>query len=77
MAIDDRIVHLVRQEVDRVLTEADAGPESLHTELHALATELASVKTRLASVEARLAETETQAVPRTSRPRKTTAVDLA
>jgi uncharacterized protein YceH (UPF0502 family) len=65
MAMDDRIIHLVRQEVDRVLTEADAGPDSLHTELHELAT-------RLASLEVRVAALETQMTPRPARARKAT-----
>lgn len=68
MAMDDRIRHLVRAEVDQVLAEADAGPESLHTELHALATRLASLEARVAELEAKY---EPQAVPRASRPRKT------
>jgi uncharacterized coiled-coil DUF342 family protein len=51
MAMDDRIIHLVRQEVDRVLTEADAGPDSLHTELHALATRLAGLEEKIAKLE--------------------------
>jgi uncharacterized protein YceH (UPF0502 family) len=66
MAMDDRIIHLVRQEVDRVLTEADAGPDSLHTELHALATKVAGLEEKIAKLES---------APRTSRakgPSKTT-----
>jgi uncharacterized protein YceH (UPF0502 family) len=51
MAMDDRIIHLVRQEVDRVLTEADAGPDSLHTELHALATKVDALTARVAELE--------------------------
>lgn len=65
MAMDDRIIHLVRQEVDRVLTEADAGADSLHAELHALAT-------RVAELEQRLSDPTTGAVPRASRARKAT-----
>lgn len=51
MAMDDRIIHLVRREVDRVLTEADAGPDSLHTELHALATKVAGLEKKIAELE--------------------------
>ena len=74
MAMDDRIMHLVRAEVDRVLTEADAGPESLHTELHALATRVAELEARVAELEAKY---EPQAVPRASRPRKAAQADPA
>lgn len=63
MAMDDRIIHLVRQEVDRVLTEADAGPDSLHTELHALATKVDALTARVAALEA-------QMTPRPVRTRK-------
>jgi uncharacterized protein YceH (UPF0502 family) len=75
--MDDRIVHLVRQEVDRVLTEADAGPDSLHTELHSLATRLAGLEARVAELEAKY---EPQPVPRTPRaksPSKAAAADPA
>jgi uncharacterized protein YceH (UPF0502 family) len=65
MAMDDRIIHLVRQEVDRVLTEADAGPDSLHTELHALATKVDALTARVAAL-------ETQMSPRPARARKAT-----
>jgi uncharacterized protein YceH (UPF0502 family) len=56
MAMDDRIIHLVRQEVDRVLTEADAGPDSLHTELHALATKVDALTARVAALEAQITQ---------------------
>jgi uncharacterized protein YceH (UPF0502 family) len=65
MAMDDRIIHLVRQEVDRVLTEADAGPDSLHTELHALATKVDALSARVAALEAQMS-------PRPVRARKAT-----
>lgn len=71
MAMDDRIIHLVRREVDRVLTEADAGPDSLHTELHALATKVAGLEVRVAELEAKY-EPQPGAVPRASRARKAT-----
>lgn len=65
MAMEDRIIHLVRQEVDRVLTEADAGPDNLHTELHALATKVDALAKRVAEL-----EQPNVAAPRAARPRK-------
>lgn len=74
MAIDERILHLVRSEVDRILTEADAGTDSLHTELHELATKLAELRQWVERLEQRLPDpTTTDAAPRASRPRKQSA----
>lgn len=54
MAVDDRIKFLVREEVQRILAEADLGasPDSLglddlHTEIHALATRVSKLEDRI------------------------------
>lgn len=74
MGIEERTLNLVRSEVDRILTEADAGADSLHTELHALATKVSALEQRLAKLEQRLSDpTETGAAPRSSRSRKQSA----
>ena len=55
MAIEERTLNLVRSEVDRILTEADAGADSLlrdlHAELHALATKVDALAKRVAELE--------------------------
>lgn len=69
MASDSRVLFLARQEIDRVLSEAAAGPDDLHAELHALAT-------KVATLEARVAELEVKPSPSASRAqaaKKTTA----
>lgn len=50
MGVDDRIVFLVRKEVDKVLTEAAAGPDDLHAELHALATKVAGLEKQVSEL---------------------------
>ncbi len=70
MAVDDRILYLVRQEVSSVLSEAAAGPDDLHAELHALATRVAALEQAVEELGARLSDPATPPF-RASRTRKT------
>lgn len=49
MAIDDRIKHVVREEVSKALAAPDTGDQlrDLHAELHSLATRVARLEQRL------------------------------
>ncbi len=55
MGIEERTLNLVRSEVDRILTEADAGADSLlsdlHAELHALATKVTRLEQKITELE--------------------------
>ena len=51
MGLEERTLNLVRSEVDRILTEADAGADSLHAELHALATKVTRLEQKITELE--------------------------
>ena len=81
MGVDERILHLVRAEVDKALASPDGGEaredrglisrlDDLHTELHALATKVDGLERRLTALETTpRAQSEPGTVAGMARPR--------